>query len=130
MSQKIYKARFLALLISFFSLTGCVYLIIGGLGAVGGYVVSPDTVEGITGHDTISVFDEAVDLLSIMGTISERNESAGMVIAKVNHVKVTISISAINDSTTRLTVKARRAFIPKISVAQEIFVKLITQLNE
>ena len=28
-------------------LTGCVYVVIGSLGALGGYVVSPDTVEGL-----------------------------------------------------------------------------------
>ena len=110
-------------------LTGCVYLVIGGLGAVGGYVVSPDTVEGVTGHDAVSVFDAAIDVLSIMGTIEERNERGGMIISRVSGAKVTVSIYSLTDKTVRLTVKARKTFVPKISISQEVFVKIINQLN-
>ncbi len=124
--------RFKILLLVFcaMGLTGCVYLVVGGLGAVGGYVVSPDTVEGITGHDAVSVFESAVDMLSIMGTISEKNQAGGMIIAKVYNAKVTVSIFSMGDRTVKLTVKARKAFIPKISIAQDVFVKIVNQLNE
>ena len=110
--------------------SGCVYLIIGGIGALGGYVVSPDTVEGITGHDPLKVWEASNDIISAMGTISEENQSGGMIIARVTGAKVTITIATINQSTVRLTVKARKAFVPKISIAQEVFVKIVSRLNE
>ena len=41
------KKLLLVLFLSFTLCTsGCVYLVVGGIGALGGYVVSPDTVEG------------------------------------------------------------------------------------
>ena len=57
------------------SLSGCIYLVVGGIGAVGGYVVSPDTVEGITENDTAMVWDTAIEVISIMGLIEEENEA-------------------------------------------------------
>ena len=41
------------------SCSGCIYLVVGGIGAVGGYIVSPDTVEGVTENDASIVWDSA-----------------------------------------------------------------------
>ncbi len=111
------------------SLSGCVYLIIGGIGAVGGYVISPDTVEGMTNAKEKEVWNSAVDVISIMGLIMEQKESGGIMIANIQGAKVTITLQTINSTTTRLRVKARRAFIPKISIAQEVFVKIMGQTS-
>ena len=115
---------------AFLTLSGCVYLIVGGMGALGGYVVSPDTVEGITNNDMDSVYDSTVDIISIMGVIQEQTKEGGILIGKVNGCKVTITISSINKNNVKLSVKARKAFFPKISVAQDIFVKIMTHVNE
>ena len=112
------------------SLTGCVYMIIGGIGALGGYVVSPDTVEGITNNETATVWDAASHVIPIMGTISEQQEEGGIIMARVNGAKVTVTISSITQSSTKVTVKARKAFLPKITIAQDVFVKIMTHLSE
>ena len=108
---------------------GCVYLVVGSLGAVGGYVVSPDTVEGVTSYDKNQIWDAAVEVLSIMGLIEEQSEAGGMIIAKVHGAKVTVTIFEINQDTTKLSVKSRKAFLPKISVAQDVYVKIINYLE-
>ena len=49
-----------------------------GLGAVGGYVVSPDTVEGITENEEMIVWDSAIEVVTIMGLIKEQHEDGGL----------------------------------------------------
>jgi len=110
-------------------LSGCVYLVVGGIGALGGYVVSPDTVEGLTEHDATLVWDTAYEIVSIMGLIEEEHEEGGIMIASVGGVKVTVTIMELNATTTKMTVKARRAMLPKIATAQEVFVKIMSNLD-
>jgi len=112
------------------SLSGCVYLIIGGLGAVGGYVVSPDTVEGVAEYDSQDVWDVSRKLVSIMGIVEEEFVEGGVLRASVHNVQVTITIIPLNEHNTKLRVKARKSFVPKITIAQDVFVKIITNLDE
>lgn len=129
-SQSSQKNLILILLIPLMlTFSGCVYLIVGGFGALGGYVISPDTIEGITETDTIDVWDVAIDVISIMGVIEEQNEDAGLIIAKVSKTKVTITITTLNTTLTKFRVKARKAFLPKINLAQEVYVKVMSQLE-
>ena len=114
-----------------FSASGCVYMIIGGFGALGGYVVSPDTVEGlITDKEQSDVWDAAVNVISIMGIISEKSEAGGMIVAKIQNCKVTVTLFQMSKATVRLTVKARKSFFPRIRVAQEVYVKIVNELNQ
>ena len=113
------------------SFSGCVYLIIGGVGAVGGYVASPDTFEGLLmDKEQGDVWEAASDVISIMGIITERSEPGGIIVAKVQNAKVTVTIFQMSKSTVRLTVKARKTFLPKIKLAQEVYVKVVNELNE
>ncbi|HBR14979.1 MAG TPA: hypothetical protein DD723_05475 [Candidatus Omnitrophica bacterium] len=126
--QKFFKSIILFSLV--FSLTGCIYLMVGTVGVVGGYVVSPDTVEGMTEHAEQDVWDAAYEVVSVMGTITEEHQDGGMMIARINAAKVIISMVLVNQGTTKISVKARKTFFPKISVAQEVFVKIMSRLNE
>ncbi|HLF19079.1 MAG TPA: DUF3568 family protein [Candidatus Omnitrophota bacterium] len=125
--QKILKA--LLLIPVLFNLSGCVYLVVGGVGALGGYIVSPDTVEGISENDTQTVWDASVDVIAIMGVIQEQQQEAGFIKAQISRAQVTITIISINDTTTKISIKARKAFLPKISLAQDIYVKIMSYLN-
>ena len=111
------------------SVNSCVYLIIGGVGALGGYVASLDTFEGILmDKEQSDVWQAASDVISIMGIISERSESGGIIVAKIQNTKVTVTIFQMSKSTVRLTVKARKAFFPRIKLAQEVYVKIVNEL--
>ena len=119
----------LALCLMLFS-SGCVYMIVGGIGALGGYVVSPDTVEGIiTGKDLEEVWDAATEIVGIMGIVREQNEKSGIILAKIQGTKVTVTISRISQSSLKLTIKARKAFLPKIKVAQDVYIKIVDKLE-
>jgi len=112
------------------SMSGCIYLVVGGIGVLGGYVVSPDTVEGLTEHSVEEVWDAAVEIVSIMGVIIEEHEDGGVLHAEMNGAKVTITVVPISETTVKLTVKARRLHFPKISAAQDVFVKIMKHLGE
>jgi hypothetical protein len=112
------------------SASGCVYLVVGTVGALGGYVISSDTIEGVTNNTKEEVWDAAKDIISIMGLIEEEQKSAGVMIAKVNNAKVTITTIPLSSSAVKLSVKARKSFLPKISIAQDVFVKIMSQVNE
>jgi len=120
----------LVLLVPLLFASGCIYLVVGGVGAVGGYIVSPDTVEGITYNDVTLVWDTAIETISVMGLINESEETSGMILANVHGAKITITITSLSVSTTKLTVKARKAFLPKISLAQDVFVKIMSRVEE
>ncbi|MBF0532823.1 MAG: hypothetical protein HQL23_06990 [Candidatus Omnitrophica bacterium] len=124
------KIKLFVLSALLFFACGCVYLVVGGIGAVGGYVVSPDTVEGLTQNKTTTVWENAVKVLSIMGTIVEKDQISGVVTAKLSGSKVDVRILSMGENTVKLSVKARKAFLPKIALAQDVFVKIMSQVND
>ena len=122
--------NFLILAFSVMCLSGCIYLVIGSVGALGGYIVSPDTVEGITDRSPSEVWDTAVEIISIMGVIDEKNKEESILLARVNGTKVTVTVLSLSEHSVKLSVKARKAFLPKIKVAQDVYVKIMSNLKE
>ena len=111
-------------------LNGCVYLAIGGVGALGGYIVSPDTVEGLAESGTGQVWDTAVEVVSIMGLVESKNEAGGVIKARISGASVTVMVLEMSSSSVKLSVKARKHYLPKISLAQDVFVKIMSRVNE
>ncbi len=120
---------FLAVLVLAFSAGGCVILAAGAVGVVGGYVVSPDTVEGNTARSFEDVWAAAKEIVGIMGHVTGENNAQGVLIAEVNSARVTITIVSINASTTKMSVKARKSFMPKIDLAQDIYTKILNSFD-
>lgn len=113
------------------SLSGCSAILVGAaVGAVGGYVVSPDTVEGGVGKTTEEVWQAAYEVAEIMGRITEEYETEGKIIARINDAVVTIKLFAMKADTTKITVKARRTMVPKIHLAQDVYTKITRQLEK
>jgi hypothetical protein len=113
-----------------FSLHGCIYLVVGGIGAFGGFAVSPDTVEGVTENDSSIVWDAAIEIVTVMGSITENYEDGGVIYADINGAKVGITIIPLSDTTIKVSVKARKAYLPKIRTAQDVYVKIMSYLSE
>ncbi len=118
---------FTAVLVSLMlTASGCFYLVVGGVGALGGYAISPDTVEGnVEGRNSQDMWQAAVQVISIMGIIQEKNEISGVVIAKIQGTQVTVSVSEPITDTVKLRVKARKGMMPKIKLAQDIYTKIV-----
>ncbi len=113
-----------------FASSGCIYLVVGGIGAVGGYVVSPDTVEGLTENDEQDLWDSALQVASVMGVVEKESEGAGEIEAKISGAIVNIVIEPLSPATTKLSIKSRKYYLPKISIAQDVFVKIMSHMNE
>ena len=109
---------------------GCVFVVLGSVAAVGGYVISPDTVEGLTKKSEKAVWNSAVEILSIMGKVTEQYQEKGMVVAQVSGATVTVTVYSMTEKTVKLRVKARKSFLPKIGMAQDVFTKIMNYLNK
>jgi len=119
----------MALVMVSFLCSGCVYMIIGGAAALGGYVISPDTVEGIVEYSEEDLWRASKDVLSLMGRIQESSKRDGYLMSLVAGGKVQIYISSFDAKSAKFRVKARRSFFPKITLAQEVYMKVIQTLS-
>ena len=120
------KNVFWVTLVLVFSLTasGCIPVIAGGLGALGGYSISPDTVEGDSELDYDTLWDSAVEIVGIMGLIRTKDYKLGNIKASISGAAVTIDLAQISSSEVRMRIKARKNMLPNIKIAQDIFVKI------
>ncbi len=109
---------------------GCVYVVVGSLGILGGYVVSPDTVEGmISLKEYDEVWDAAVETVSVMGIIDEQSDAGGVIVAKIHGARITVKVIRMTATATKLSVKARKTLLPRIKLAQDIYVKIVGYLD-
>ena len=127
---QIKRLFFTLLLLATLALNGCVWLVVGGVGALGGYVVSPDTVEGVTGNSSEELYESALKIVGIMGQIKAKSKVAGEISATIAGTDVKVTIVPINTQTARIRVKARKLFLPKIQTAQDVYQKIIEHLQE
>ena len=108
---------------------GCWFLVVGGVGAVGGYAVTRDTFEGVTSKGQEELIDASRKVLSIMGTVKEEHPKDGLIQAIVYGNHVTVNVIQINLTTCKLRVKARNGIFPRLGVAQEVYTKIMNQLE-
>ena len=118
------------LLFSSVAMTGCVYVIVGGLAALGGYAISPDTVEGETQIDYDTLWDTTIEIVSVMGNIQSQDYKIGQIEAVVNGAHVWIDLSQMSSSWVRMRVKARKNMLPHIKTAQNVWIKIKTRVTE
>jgi len=123
-----YLPMALAALLCVFS-SGCVFLVVGGVGAVGGYAVTRDTFEGVSSKGQEELLSAAHKVLSIMGTITDERPKDGEIIATVEGNHVTVDVIQINLTTSKLRVKARKMIFPRVGIAQEVYTKIMNQLE-
>ena len=123
--SKIYLMAFLCVFSG-----GCVFVVVGAAGAVGGYAVTQDTFEGISSKGQEELFTAAHKVLSVMGTIMEERPKDGEIVAMVYGNHVTVDVIQINLTTSRLRVKARKDLLPSRAIAQEVYTKIMYQLEQ
>jgi hypothetical protein len=112
----------------FVSISGCAPLIIGGaVGALGGYVVSKDTLQGETDKSYDGLWEAALTVSKIRGQIKYEDKTKGYIELEAESSKVYIRLVRLTASTTRLRVSARKYHFPNMGLAQDIFVKIMEQ---
>ena len=112
----------------FVSILGCAPLIIGGVvGALGGYAVSKDTIQGETDKSYDSLWEGALTVTKIRGQIKYEDKTKGYIELEAESSKVYVRLIRLTAATTRLRVKARKYHFPNMSLAQDIFMKIMEQ---
>ena len=112
----------------FVSILGCAPLIIGGaVGALGGYTVSRDTIQGETDKSYDALWEAALTVGKIRGEVKYEDKAKGYIELEVESSKVYIRLIRLTVTTTRLRVQARKYHLPNMSLAQDIFVKITEQ---
>jgi len=112
----------------FLSILGCAPLIVGGaVGALGGYAVSKDTIQGETDKSYDSLWNSALMVGKVRGQIKYEDRPKGYIELEAESSKVYIRLIRLTAATTRLRVSARRYHLPNLNLAQDIFVKIMEQ---
>ena len=123
MRKKILTYSFIVL--ASLNLSGCAPLIVGAaVGAVGGYAISKDTVQGETDKAYDELWSSALRVSRIRGTIKQEDSVRGNIQLEAEASRVQIRLIRLTHATTRLKVSARKYHLPNLSLAQDIFVKI------
>lgn len=112
----------------FLNILGCAPLIIGSaVGALGGYAISRDTIQGETDKSYDSLWRSALMVSKIRGTIKQEDGTRGFIELEADKSRICIRLIRLTHATTRLRISARKYHLPNIDLAQDIFVKIMEQ---
>jgi hypothetical protein len=121
-------ALFFLIPLLFTVILGCAPLIIGGaVGALGGYVVSRDTLEAETDIDYDRLWGAALTVARIRGTIKSEDFAKGYLTAEMESSKVWIRLVRVTRATIRIRISARKYHLPNLTLAQDLFMKIMEQ---
>jgi hypothetical protein len=119
------------LLVSFLALaqvSGCIVLIATSVGAIGGYAVTRDTIQGEYDVRLNDAFRAAKEVCGMLGTVVADSASLGEVEATVDQARVTVTLVQLTREAVRIKVKARRGLFPRLGTAERVFAKIVSQL--
>lgn len=113
-----------------FNLQGCVGVFVAGasVGALGMYAVSKDTVQGDTDKPYDSVWNAALMVARIRGTVKKEDAEKGYIELDEEGSQVNIRLIKLTRSTLRLRITARKFKLPNLSLAQDIYTKIMEQV--
>jgi len=119
----------LAVFILSASLLGCAPILIVGaaVGALGGYAASKDTIQGETDKAYDALWSSALSVAKIRGTVRYEDGMKGYLEFDADSSKVYIKLIRLTISTTRIRVSARKYHLPNLTLAQDIFVKVMEE---
>jgi len=106
------KKKFLILgLIPFICiyLSGCVagVIVAGAAGALGGYAISKDTIQGDTDKPYDMLWESATAVSQSLGTIKQEDSQRGRIYLESESSKVYINLVRLTRSTTLVKISAR-----------------------
>ncbi len=112
-----------------FFMAGCVPVLIG-VGAVGGYMITKDAVQGSFEVSYDKLWNASIDLLEAKGELILNSKRAGIIKAKIKKDTVTIKIKEITERTQTLRVSARTAGVfANLTLAQNIFSEIVGRIH-
>jgi len=111
------------------SVCGCVPVLLMSVGGVGVYAISKDTIQGDTDTPYESLWDAAMRVARVRGTILQEDFNRGFIHVDANPNRINIQFQRLTASTTKVRVSARKykkAF-PNIELAEQVFIKILEE---
>jgi len=109
------------------NISGCWFIVGGAAGAVGAYAASKDTIQGETDKPYDSLWNAAQTVARIRGAIKSEDYSKGVIQIEADSSQVWIRLIRLARATTRLRISARKHRLPDISLAQDIYTKIMEE---
>lgn len=108
------------------NISGCAPLIIGAAaGGLGAYAISKDTIQGETDKSYDRLWDSALMVSRIRGIIKQEDNARGYIELEADSSRAWIRLIRLTRATIRLRISARRYHLPNLSLAQDLFVKIM-----
>ncbi|MFH1457939.1 MAG: DUF3568 family protein [Candidatus Omnitrophota bacterium] len=125
------KAVFLSLFLflALIHMTGCVFVLGGAAGALGAYGLSKDSMEGDTDTPYENLWSAATLVSRARGTVKKEDKLQGLIEFEAESSRVWVQLTRITQNTTRLKVSARKYRFPNLSLAQDLYAKIIEQVK-
>ena len=108
-------------------LSGCVPVFLMAVGGVGVYAISKDTIQGDTDTDYESLWDSAIKVARIRGTVMQEDFNRGYIQIDAKPNKIWIQFVRVTAAATKIRVSARKYKLPNIDLAQDVFIKIIEE---
>jgi hypothetical protein len=118
------------LLVAFilFTTQGCVPLVVGAaVGGVGGYAASKDTIQGETDKPYEILWDAAVKVSKIRGTVKQEDVQSGCIYLDTDSGRVWIRLIRLTRTANRIRISARKMHLPNMDLAQDIYTKIMQE---
>lgn len=122
--------RLLLVILICINTAGCIPLIIGAAtGALGGYAVSKDTIQGESDKPYDSLWYAAKTIARSRGIIKEEDSLKGYLKLEIEASQVWIRLIRITRATTRLRISSRKRHLPNLALAEELYTKIMGELR-
>jgi hypothetical protein len=109
------------------NIVGCVFVLGGAAGALGAYGISKDTIQAETDKSYDMLWDSALTVSKIRGTIIQENSQRGYIELQADSSHIWIRLIRLTQVTTRIRISARKYHFPNLDLAQDIFVKIMEE---
>jgi hypothetical protein len=123
---------FIFLLLASFMLlniAGCWFIVGGAAGAAGAYAASKDTIQGETDKPYDGLWSASRAVARIRGAIKSENYGTGVIELEADASQVWIRVIRMTHATTRVRISARKHHLPNISLAQELYTKIMEEVK-
>jgi len=121
-------ALFLILALFSANLSGCAPLIIGAAaGGLGAYAITKDTVQGESDKSFDTLWESAMTVSRIRGVVKQDDLARGHIELVADGAYVWIDIIRLTQATTRVRIAARKYRLPNLGLAQDLYVKIVSE---
>ena len=116
------------LLVVLLSISSCVFIVAGTIGAVGGYAITRDTIQGEYDAKFDDAWKSTLETCNTLGYITTKDKARGTIQATVELARVRVDVTQLTQEAIRVKVKARKGIFPRMGTAEKVFVRIAQKL--